>query len=207
METSPGDVFINCPFDDSFTDGFRALVFAVVACGFTVRCAREEDDGSEMRIEKLYRIIQESRYGIHDLSYVTIDPVTKLPRFNMPFELGLFLAAKRYGPDGQKNKKCLVHDRDGYRFRQSISDLAGIDVTAHGDDPRRMVSNVRDFLKTAARRLTIPSRPAVLKSYDRFARALPKMALASKIKLSHLGFVDFEALVIAWVAADQSLAA
>jgi hypothetical protein len=206
METNPSDVFINCPFDESFADGFRALVFAVIACGFTVRCAREDDDGSEMRIDKLYRIIEESRYSIHDLSYVAIDPVTKLPRFNMPFELGLFLAAKRYGSDGQRLKKCLVHDRDGYRYRQSISDLSGIDVTAHGDDPTRMAGNVRDFLKTAAKRQTIPSRAVVLKSYDRFTRALPKIVSRSKINLVHLGFVDFEALVIAWVESDQSLA-
>ncbi len=207
METNPSDVFINCPFDESFADGFRALVFAVIACGFTVRCAREEDDGSETRIDKLYRIIQESRYGIHDISYVKIDPATKLPRFNMPFELGLFLAAKRYGSDGQKLKKCLIQDSEPFRYRQSISDLSGIDPWDHGGDPRRMVRNVNYFLNVSTKRLTIPSEEAVLSSYDRFMRALPTMLATKKIKLAHLGFVNYEALVISWVAADTSLAA
>ncbi len=207
METNPSDVFINCPFDQSFADRFRALVFAVVACGFVVRCAREDDDGTENRIDKLYRIIQESRYGVHDLSYVRIDPVTNLPRFNMPFELGLFLAAKRYGADGQKLKKCLVQDTDAYQSRNSISDLAGIDVTPHADDPRRMVTNVRDFLHVATKRATIPARANVLASYDRFALGLPKLAEMSNASLSHMSFPDYEALVIAWVQEDANLAA
>ncbi len=205
METNPSDVFINCPFDESFADAFRALVFAVVACGFTVRCAREEEDGTEPRIEKLYRIIEESRFGIHDISYVKLDPITKLPRFNMPFELGLFLAAKRYGSEGQKLKKCLIHETEGYRYKDLISDLSGIDITPHGGDPRRMVGNVRDFLRSATRRSSIPTKDNVLKSYERFAKALPKIIARSRIKLAHLAFPEYEAYVIAWVQADVSL--
>jgi hypothetical protein len=91
MATKTSDVFINCPFDADFLPRFQALVFAVRACGFRVRCALEMDDGGETRIDKLYRIIEESRYSIHDLSRTELDPVNALPRFNMPLELGIFL--------------------------------------------------------------------------------------------------------------------
>jgi hypothetical protein len=91
---SARDVFINCPFDDDFAPGFRALVFGVIACGYRVRCAREVDDAAETRIEKLYRIIEQSRYGIHDISRTELDEASQLPRFNMPLELGMFLGAK-----------------------------------------------------------------------------------------------------------------
>jgi hypothetical protein len=104
------DVFINCPFDDDFAPGFRALVFAVIACGFRARCAREMDDAAETRIEKLYRIIEESRFSVHDLSRTELDPVNNLPRFNMPLELGIFLGAKRFGDAEQKKKRSLVLD-------------------------------------------------------------------------------------------------
>lgn len=69
------NVFINCPFDSDFGPGFRALVFAVIACGFNARCAREMDDASQTRIDRLYSIIEQSRYGIHDLSRTELDPV------------------------------------------------------------------------------------------------------------------------------------
>ena len=82
------NVFINCAFDEDFARGFEALVFAVIACGFNVRCAREMSDSSETRIDKLYRIIEQSPFSIHDLSRTQLDPVHRLPRFNMPLELG-----------------------------------------------------------------------------------------------------------------------
>ncbi|CAN7633997.1 hypothetical protein [Mesorhizobium sp. LjRoot246] len=132
------DVFINCPFDVAFAPSFHALVFGVLACGFRARCAREMDDGAETRIDKLYRIVEESRYGVHDLSRTELDPINNLPRFNMPLELGLFLGAKRYGDDEQKKKRCLILDVAQYRYQQFISDLAGMDITAHQGVPRTM---------------------------------------------------------------------
>ncbi|HEX2205345.1 MAG TPA: hypothetical protein VHG91_18695 [Longimicrobium sp.] len=40
-------------------------MFAVHDCGFVARSALELDDGSEVRIEKIKRLIDESRFGIH----------------------------------------------------------------------------------------------------------------------------------------------
>ena len=62
------DVFINCPFSPDYSRHFQAIVFAVIRSGFTPRCARENDDGGEVRFDKICRIISESRYGIHDIS-------------------------------------------------------------------------------------------------------------------------------------------
>ena len=66
------------------------LVFAVHDCGVVARCALESDDGSQVRLGKLYAIIAECRYGIHDLSRITLETAHRLPRFNMPLELGSF---------------------------------------------------------------------------------------------------------------------
>jgi len=83
-------VFINCPFSPDYKDYFEAIVYAVIRSGFTPRCARENDDGGEVRMDKICRIIGESQYGIHDLSKTELDPESQLPRFNMPLELGSF---------------------------------------------------------------------------------------------------------------------
>ncbi len=40
---------------------------------------------------RFLELIEQCRYGIHDISAVAIDSNTGLPRFNMPLELGLFL--------------------------------------------------------------------------------------------------------------------
>src|SRR5689334_6364893 len=108
-------VFINCPFDGQYLALFRALHFVVHACGFRARCALEIDDASEVRIEKIFRIIADCGLGIHDISRTNAHPLTGLPRFNMPLELGMFLAAKQFGGARQGKKMCLVLDSLPYR--------------------------------------------------------------------------------------------
>jgi hypothetical protein len=203
MASAARDVFINCPFDDDYAPGFRALVFAVLACGFRARCAREMDDGTETRIDKLYRIIEQSRFGVHDLSRTELDKDHGLPRFNMPLELGIFLGAKRFGDGSHKQKRCLIIDTEQYRFQKFISDLAGMDVTPHRGDPRRMVECTRNWLVTASRRRSIPSNAVILDSFDRFAHGLPKIAQEAGLDGTALVFADFERLVLAWVKADH----
>jgi hypothetical protein len=207
MPRPAGDVFINCPFDDEFAPAFRALVFAVFACGFRVRCAREMSDGTETRIDKLYNIIEQSRFSVHDLSRTELDPTNKLPRFNMPLELGIFLGAKRFGDSAQKMKRCLILDTEQYRFQKFISDLAGMDITAHGGDPRRIVGCIRDWLVVVSKRKTIPDRAVVVDSFDRFIAGLPAIAKTAGLKLDDLIFADLERFILAWVKEGQGILA
>jgi hypothetical protein len=76
----PPAVFINCPFDPSYRKTFDAIVFAVCALGFEPRCALERDDGTQERLTKILQLIEHCQFGIHDLSYMKIDPGTRLPR-------------------------------------------------------------------------------------------------------------------------------
>jgi len=55
------------------------------------RCALEVQDSSENRLKKILRIIGECQFAIHDISRTDLDKKHQLPRFNMPFELGLFM--------------------------------------------------------------------------------------------------------------------
>jgi len=161
------DVFINCPFDQQYSATFDGLIFVIHACGFSPRSARELDDGGQARIEKLYGIIEDCRYGIHDLSRTELDAESGLPRFNMPLELGIFLGAKRYGGGDHRAKRLLVLDVEQYRYQQFISDLAGMDIHAHGGEPRRAITEVRDWLTNVSRR-KLPSGATLLRLYDRF---------------------------------------
>ena len=124
-------VFVNCPFDEDYKPFFEAIIFTIYDCGFIPRSSREESDSSDVRLDKIVRLIKGSRYGVHDLSRTELDPMHQLPRFNMPFELGLFVGGKRLGDARQKKKSCLILDTEPYRYQKFISDLAGMDIEAH----------------------------------------------------------------------------
>lgn len=86
-------VFINCPFDNDYQPLFDAMVFTILRCGFVPRCALELVDAAGTRIDKIVNIIRECPLGVHDISRTELDSGSHLPRFNMPFELGLFLGS------------------------------------------------------------------------------------------------------------------
>ncbi|MES2755258.1 MAG: hypothetical protein V4659_11380 [Pseudomonadota bacterium] len=198
-------VFINCPFDAGFITHFQAMVFAVAACRFQVRCARELNDAGEQRIDKIYRLIEQSRYGIHDLSRTELDPVSNLPRFNMPFELGLFLAAKRFGGHDHETKRSLAFDVEPHRYQKFISDLAGTDIEDHGNDPRVMVEKIRNWLSDVSRRKRVPPTARLLESYDEFVVALPAIAEKVGLVVASLHYGDLLRLIDEWVKSDPRL--
>ena len=113
------NIFINCPFDSDYKPLFDALIFTVFDCGFIARCALEEGDASQIRLDKIYALVANCRYGIHDISRTELDDKTNLPRFNMPFELGLFLSARKFGSVHQRKKKCLIMDREKHRYHDA----------------------------------------------------------------------------------------
>jgi len=197
-ERSPDGVFLNCPFDEGYDQLFNAIVFAIYACGFRARCALEMDDASETRISKIYDLIEQCRYGIHDLSRTEIDAKTRLPRFNMPFELGIFLGAKRFGSEEQRRKRCLVLDSDDRRYEKFISDLKGSDIQGHGGDAEQAVARVRDWLANVSRR-KLPGGARIWAAYEVFVGKLPPLAQALELEIDRLTYADYEGLVVSWL--------
>ena len=198
IKASSNDVFINCPFDEDYAPLFRALIFTIFACGFRARSARELDDAGQTRIDKLYNLIKECRYGIHDISRTELDPVNHLPRFNMPLELGIFLGAKHYGAKDQKLKRLLVLDIEQFRYQMFISDLAGIDIHQHTGDPLNALRETRNWLANVSRR-QLPSANRVSGIYANFCSDLPALAAELDFDLAHIPYVDFERIVVNWL--------
>lgn len=202
MIRRPAGVFINVPFDRRYKKLFDALVFAVHESGFLARGAREQEDGSQIRLQKLYQIIQECRFGIHDLSRVTLDAENRLPRFNMPLELGIFLGAKRFGGKEQAQKSCLILDRDPYRYQMFCSDIGGQDIRAHHNDVGSAIRAVRDWLRTSSKRKGIRGATDMTNRYLQFRVELPRICRSAKLDLADLGFLDYRTLVEEWIAAN-----
>jgi hypothetical protein len=193
------NVFINCPFDNPYRPLFEAIVFTVQDCGFIARCALEVSDSSQVRIDKIFQVISECKYGIHDISRTDLDNTHRLPRFNMPLELGIFLGAKRFGTRNQKHKLCLVLDQEQYRYQKFCSDIAGQDISAHNGDPDKAIRLVRDWLNDSISDEMIPSGSKIANRYHLFEDDLPLYSETFKKIQQELTFIDFRNLVIAWL--------
>jgi hypothetical protein len=178
-------VFVNCPFDDWYLPLLHAMLFAIHDCGFVARLAVEDTGGSEMRIDRITRIIRESRYSIHDLSRVEgVGPgATHLPRFNMPFEAGLAMGATRFEPirPASTARDFLLMDSVKHRPSMTLSDLAGQDPKTHADDPEKIVSAVRGFLAAKAKPKAVVGATEIWKRYQKFRAELPNICIALKI--------------------------
>src|SRR5262249_49818866 len=175
MPAASRDVFINCPFDHDYQPFFRAIVFVVIRSGFRARCALETEDATENRCEKICKIINECRYGIHDISRTELDRGSKLPRFNMPLELGIFLGAKRFGMRTHKLKKCIVFDRKKYRYQKYISDIAGHDIHSHEKKLRVLIEKVASWLRDQSRDEKMPGGLKMASEFATFRNQMPNI--------------------------------
>jgi len=198
------NVFLNCPFDEDYQDLQNAILFAVTDCGYRVRSALEENDGGVVRIDKIVRLIEESRLGIHDISRTELDPANQLPRFNMPFELGLFLGAKELGTRRQQEKGCLILDVEKYRFAVFLSDIAGQDPRAHDNNISKVITIVRNWLNSKSDN-RIPGGKKMFERYERFMNDLPNLCDSFEIEQEELTFNDWTDFITEWVQADTEI--
>ena len=195
-------VFINCPFDAGYRAMFDAIAFAVLVCDLSPRSALEIDDASLTRLDKVGTLIGECRWGIHDISRVELNEHA-LPRFNMPFELGLFFGAKRFGDTDQRRKSCLVLDAEEFRFQKFISDISGQDVTPHGGDIGRAIRAVRGWLSTSLppNDRFIPGGAEIARLFAEFQRELPGLCRRYRIEADELTFLDRVRIATGWLRA------
>lgn len=195
-------VFINCPFDDGYRPLFRAIVFTIADAGFRARCALEAADSGEVRVDKIARILRSCRFGIHDISRTESSGAHKLPRFNMPFELGLDLGARKYGEPPLHRKVLLILDREPYRYQMFLSDIAGQDIQAHGGNPVRAVHVVRDWLRTSGASRGVPGEKAIAGRLALFEQRLPAMCARLGVGVESLIFADLVRLILAFLRAQ-----
>lgn len=163
------NIFINCPFDNDYYPLLKSLLFTCLFCELTPKLS-ETKDGDDIRVRQIQKLIEKSKYSIHDISRILPDAYLNLlketnkkskkktkgkkksinekeflPRFNMPFELGLDLGCKHYS---KTDKKCLILEEKQYRYKEVISDIAGQDVTSHDNSPYLLMKSVRNWIYT-----------------------------------------------------------
>ncbi len=193
------NVFVNCPFDSAFQELFDAIIFTIQDCGFLPRCTLEASDSGETRIEKIYRLISESRYSIHDISRTELDPEHGLPRFNMPLELGVVLGAKQFGRGRQRSKECLILDSQPNRYDVFCSDISGQEVEAHHDNAEMVIELVRNWFRKKLVGGTLPGPKKIVEHFNAFKRELPRicedLGFGSTDELTYKTYNDFTFIV------------
>ena len=163
------NVFINCPFDEKYYSLLRPLLFTIVYLGFNPRIASERSDSAESRIDKICGLIRVSKYSIHDLSRLKAVRAKEFYRLNMPFELGIDYGSRLFGSVLMNEKKCLILEKERFDYMRALSDLSGVDIKSHKDEPVNMVRVVRDwFVETVGLR-GVQSPTAIWYSFNDFA--------------------------------------
>ncbi len=162
------NVFINCPFDDEYRLLLKPLLFTLRYCKLTPRIASERLDSSEIRLEKILEIIQESKYSIHDLSRIKSSKKGEYYRLNMPLEIGLDLGCKEFHPEEKyRGKNSLILEGERYSLHKGLSDLSGADVKCHDNDAEKMIESVRSWLVEVGRK-KIPGPNMIWDDYNFF---------------------------------------
>jgi hypothetical protein len=193
------EVFINCPFDERYSNIFDAVLFAIYFCGCKPRCALEIDDGSQIRLDKIYDIIEECDLGIHDISR-TEHNTNDLPRFNMPFEFGLFMGAKRFGGRKQKEKSCLIFDTDRYRYMEFISDISGQDIKSHENEPTQVIRKIRNWLNTYQTLGPLAGASAIIDKYNIYRLDWPNILPTLNLAEDDVQYSDRTQIIEEWIS-------
>lgn len=160
------NVFINCTFDIEYTPLLRPLVFTTIYLDLTPHLS-QTISSSNIRINQIKTHIKSCKYGIHDLSRSKAMSKDELPRFNMPYELGLDVGASEYGGTRLKTKKILILETERYHYQKVISDIAGQDISSHDDNPQTLVKRVRDWFSNNSDNNVVPSSE-IWTAYNQF---------------------------------------
>lgn len=176
-------VFINCPFDAEYKPLFRAACFTILACGYAPRCALDYSDSGTVRFTEIVKMITECGLSIHDISRVQLDKDSKLPRFNMPLELGADLGLRLEGSARQRDRKILILDTESHRYDKTLSDISGMDIEAHGDDVGKVIKHVRDWLNANREdgAQVLPGAAAIRADHDAYLKIVPDIIAALRL--------------------------
>ena len=192
-------VFINCPFDLEYRAVFEAIVFTLYVCDHPPRCSLEVVDSGYSRLTKIVDLIDLCDFSLHDISRTELNR-NQLPRFNMPFELGLALGRK-YSKRIGSASKLLVLDREPHRYLEFLSDLRGCDPASHDNQPHTAIAQVRDWLASFHE---MPFKgPNHLKTwFDQFLADLPGICREWGMDRANMSFKDLVFTIRFWVEAN-----
>jgi hypothetical protein len=119
----------------------------------------------------------------------------------MPLELGIFLGARRFGTGTHKSKRCIVLDREKYRYQQYISDIAGHDIHSHNLELSVLIEKVASWLRGQSRDPKIPGGRKMVKEFGTFQEEMDKICERRGLHPAELTFGDYTEIVAEYLTA------
>lgn len=141
----PQSVFLNVPFDRRYAPLFVATISGLTALGLKPRCVLEIPSAGANRLERIYSLLSGCGASIHDLSRVSLSSTVRVPRFNMPFELGIAYCLAQ-----ERGHRFFVLEEKPNRLQVSLSDLNGHDPLVHGGSQKGILRVLLDGFGAAA---------------------------------------------------------
>ncbi len=156
---SKNAVFLNIPYDDKFRKLYLAYIVGLTHLGLEPR-ATLGIPGGNSRLDRILELIKGCRYSIHDLSRVELDrKPPRVPRFNMPFELGLAVGWSQLYPS---RHTWFVYEAENRRLQKSLSDLNGADPNIHDGTIEGVMRELGNaFVRDGA----MPAVPQMMNAY------------------------------------------
>jgi len=193
----PKSVFLNIPYDPSFTRLYIAYIAAVAAFGFIPK-ATLQIPLSRRRLDRILSLISSSDFSLHDLSRVQLDRTPpRTPRFNMPFELGLTVALQR---SKFPRHSWIVLESRPHRLLKSLSDLNGTDPFIHSGTVRGLLRELSSIFVRTSRQ---PSVPQMFSIYRLLCSRLPNILRSSGSSTPFNARVFADLCVLASLAASR----
>lgn len=194
------NVFINCPFDNQYKPLIKPILFTVLYFDLAPQISENISSG-EIRIDKIKSLIRNSKYSIHDIS--RSEPLNKgdLPRFNMPYEMGLDIGCQSFGTGKLKSKKCLILDTDRYRYLKIVSDIGGQDIKEHNNEPQKVIAKLREWFSSVFE-THFDSPSSIWDRYLEFSTDMTEQLQSEKWtiqEIDNLPFSNYIKLAKAWI--------
>ena len=174
-------VFLNVPFDIEYSPLFIALVAGLTGLGRKPRSVLEVPSGGLNRLERIFGLIASCGASIHDLSRVSLSGDFQVPRFNMPFELGMAYALSR-----QSSHSFFILEEKHFRLQASLSDLNGHDPHIHAGDPTGVLRCILDCFRTPAGAPPLAALETLRQQLTEIVLDLPKEGTVDGLFHRHL---------------------
>lgn len=121
------------------------------------------------------KLIDHCQYSVADISLGDRGDADK-PRLNMAMELGAFFNSMLHGPRRAHRKSLFVMDSEKFLYQETISNLNGVDIHPHGDDPTEVVRGIQKWF-TALRipDSDVPTASRIIARFGLFLECVRKL--------------------------------
>ncbi len=182
------------------------MIFSLIYFKLEPRIS-QTDSSANIRVNQIKQHIRNSKFSIHDLSRSKPMKKNELPRFNMPYELGLDIGCATFGSKKYAGKKVLILETERYYYQKIISDIAGQDIENHNNDPATLIRKMRNWFSVADSSNSYPSANKVWIAYNQFYEDITKTLTGegfTGIEIDNMPTSDFIKFSKDWISSFTS---